>query len=125
MKLEYLADGSADCPLLRLFEFSRAEIRRLRDACQQLANRESHAWALHVQPWVAPVGGCEFTWRLSSRDEPVRTLEDGRTFELAQSAEAWLEMSDLLAPFMDSVAGYQWLVQGSGVNVLISHDGKW
>lgn len=124
MKLEYLADGSTDCPLLRLFEFSRAEIGHLRDACQRLACGEWHEWALHAQPWVVPVGGCEFTWRLSSRDEPVRMLEDGRTFELAQSAETWLETADLLAPFTESVTGFQWLVRESEVNVLISHDGS-
>ena len=38
MKLDYLKDGSDDCPLVRLYEFDGAEARRLRQTFTALAD---------------------------------------------------------------------------------------
>ena len=40
MKLEYLAEGSRDCPLFRLYEFNQAEARTLRNLAKSLATGE-------------------------------------------------------------------------------------
>jgi len=38
MKLEYIAAGSDDCPLIRLFEFTSAEVEELQKLVRSLVS---------------------------------------------------------------------------------------
>jgi hypothetical protein len=56
-KLEYLPDGSPDCPLIRLFEFDQSEAQQLRQLVKLLVAGNRQDVALQNEEWVKPVGG--------------------------------------------------------------------
>jgi hypothetical protein len=125
MKLEYLPSGDAYCPLLRLFDYQPGEVDRLREACGALASGQIREFALHAQPWVEVVGGVEFTWRASAKDDGVRLPANALEFVLEYSDEAWREVEDKLLPFAQGSTGFNWLTNEGDVEVLISLDGEW
>lgn len=56
--MEYLHEGSPDCPLVRLFDFEPDDIARLIAVCHRLASGEIDAFALDDKAWVKSIGGC-------------------------------------------------------------------
>jgi hypothetical protein len=126
MKLEFIAEGAPDCPLIRVFGFSNREFRRLRDACADLAEGRRAEYPLHGQPWVEPIHACRLTLRIGGADAGVSVVAGG-VFELWYDEEAWHEVRAKLEALMASSDGYQWLTDAAegGIDVLVSRDGKW
>jgi hypothetical protein len=120
MKLEYLADGSRDCPLVRLYEFDHAEARSLRNLERSLVSGDRSSVALHDEAWAESVGGCRLTLRRGVREV------DPLNFECVLNSGGWSNIEGLLDPFCDShTAGFQWLTRESSVALLISQTGQW
>lgn len=125
MKLEYIAAGSDDCPLIRLFEFTLAEVEELRKLVRSLVSGERQSVALQNEAWAAPIGGCQLSLRRGNRDRGVRQVEP-LTFECVLSPDGWSNVEGLLDPFCDSdTTGFQWLTHDGRVSLLISQSGKW
>ena len=125
MKFEYLADGSPDCPLIRLFEFNRAEVRSLRILVGSLVTGECQSVALQGEVWAESVGGCRLTLRRRAWNQGIREL-DSRDFECLLTSSGWSNIEGLLDPFCDSdTAGFQWLTHQGNVSLLISKNGQW
>ena len=125
MKIEYISEGPVDCPLLRLFDYWMDEIEQLRLISLDLAEGRTTELALHDQPWIDPVAGCRFIWRIDTKDIGVRMPENDAPFVLAFSDEAWREAADKLLPFAQGSSGHNWLTNEGEVNVLITWDGLW
>ncbi len=126
MKMEYLADGSPDCPLIRLYGFRPAEVLELRSLCLSLANRAATCIALHEQPGIDAIGGCELSLRIGDRDAGVH--QSGKTrFDCTLTDEGWREVAGLAEPFCQIVEPntYQWLNEDGDVSLLLSPNGKW
>ena len=125
MKLEFLSEGSPDCPLIRLYSFTRPEAQRLKEIASQLSTGELREIALHGEPGVEPVSDCHLLLRLGKRDQGIIQLAPLR-FECALSDEGWLNVSFLLEPFCGTDrTGFQWLVDESPISLLISDKGTW
>src|SRR5690349_21605845 len=125
MKLEYLAEGSRDCPLVRLYEFNQAEAWTLRNLARSLATAERHSVSLHDEVWAESVGGCRLTFRRGNRNLGVREV-DPLNFECVLTSDGWSNVEGLLDPFCDShTAGFQWLTSGGSVSLLFSQNGQW
>jgi hypothetical protein len=125
MKLEYLADGSRDCPLVRLYEFNHAEARSLRNLIKSLDTGECSSVVLHGEVWAESIGGCRLTLRRGSRNQGVREV-DPLNFECVLSSGGWSNVEGLLDPFCGSnTAGFQWLSREGSVSLLISQNGQW
>jgi hypothetical protein len=58
MKLEYLADGSPDCPLIRIYEFDHAEAGQFLAAVAALASGTANRVEVHMLPFVESLGSC-------------------------------------------------------------------
>lgn len=125
MKIEFLAEGSPDCPLIRIFQFQPGEVEALRTACRELAEGNRTEFALHEQPWIEAVGGCAFVWKAGTKDIGVSLPRAGDPFVFVFSDEGWREVEDKLLPFAHSSFGFNWLTDGGDVEVLISNDGYW
>lgn len=125
MKIEFLPEGSPDCPLIRIFQFQREEVEALRAACRELAEGKRTEFILHEQPWIDAVGECAFIWKAGTKDMGVRLPPPGDPFVLIFSDEGWREVEDKLLPFADSSPEFNWLTDGGEVEVLISNDGSW
>jgi hypothetical protein len=125
MKLEYLADGFRDCPLIRLYEFNQAEARSLRNLVRSLATGEADSVALQGEVWAESVGGCKLTLRRGTRNQGVREV-DPLSFECVLSSGGWRKVEGLIDPFCDShTAGFQWLTREGSVPLLVSQSGQW
>jgi hypothetical protein len=126
MKIEYLASGGTECPLIRLYDFDLDDAVRLKEIIGALVVGELDQVALQKQNWIVPVNGCAVTLRFSSLRDSVRKLGEGH-FEFAGSRNSWLRVSGLLDPFCEpgQPSGFQWLRTDKELSLLISVDGKW
>lgn len=125
MKLEFLQEGSPDCPLLRLYDFDPAEARQLQHAVLRLVRQSDEMIALHQQPGIQPVAGCELALLRANDVQGVRETAPGK-FEWLYSIDGWLEISGLIQPFCQAdEVGFQWLSRIGKIAVLLSRDGSW
>src|SRR5262245_20483833 len=125
LKLEYLADGSPDCPLIRLYDFVPADIAALRAACLDVAEGREQELALHVQPWVCAIESCALVLSGGRRNKGVKAPRQSEPFVMQYESEGWLEVADKLEPFLLDTYGFQWLTNEGDINVLISRSGLW
>ena len=125
MKLEYLSDGSPECPLIRLYEFNRSEAQQLRQLVKSLVTGDRKDVSLQNEMWVEPVDRCCLKLRVGIRNEGVRQAQPLR-FECVLSPEGWNNVEGLLEPFSEpDGAGFQWLTTDGSVALLISQNGQW
>jgi len=79
VKIDYLKDGSDDCPLVRLYDFNSEEAQRLRRMFQALAEGSTARVCLEA---VESVDGTHLTFVRSARDGGV-TESGSKNFEVA------------------------------------------
>jgi hypothetical protein len=129
MKLEFLAEGSNDCPLIRLYGFDSTEAMRLREAFRALADGSRQFIPLHEEWWIQPVEECQLELRLGKRDLGV-VQRLPMHFECALTDEGWRETAEKTELFCmpsenaDADAS-QWLNFDGEVRLLLSPTGKW
>jgi hypothetical protein len=126
MRLEFLAEGSRDCPLIRLYAFAPAAVLKLRELINSLAASQTQTVSLDEQLWIDPIADLKLQFCLEPRDKGIVSIGTGK-FKCTLSPEGRLEMADLLAPLSEETRaeGYQWLNCDGDVALLISYDGKW
>ena len=125
MKLEYLPDGSADCPLIRLFDFDQSEVQRLRQLVKSLVAGDRQDVALQNEEWVKPVGECCLNLRRGNCNQGVRRAE-ALKFECVLSPDGWSNVEGLLEPFCESnTSGFQRLTHDGRIALIISQTGQW
>ena len=125
MKLEFLAEGSPDCPLIRLYSFTQSEVVRLKQIIDELANGNMQSTALHQERGIDAVRGCEFVLTRGDRDNGTNQTSPLH-FECVLSKAGWADVSFLLQPFCETGAnGFQWLEEKGPISLLISVKGTW
>ena len=125
MKLDYLKDGSDDCPLVRLYEFRSADILRLRQAFADLASGKGERFTLDQVTPVESVDGTELTFTRGPNDRGI-VVSGQHTFDIVLTPEGWQRCIGLVEPFCEPSSGYQWLCDDVGrIRLLLSHDGSW
>jgi hypothetical protein len=125
MKMQYLADGDQDCPLIRLCEFDLPEVNRLRAIFGALADGSRTEVVLHQEMPVECVDGCQLTLRVGWRD--VGIADEGPQFECVLTTEGWLDAAFFTQPFCEvmNTGKYQWLNESGEVSLLLSPSGRW
>src|SRR5438046_1049448 len=106
MKLEFLPEGSPDCPLLRLFEFTTDEAECLFRAVTELASGACDRVAVHDLPSVEPVGACRLTLLVRSWDQAVIAKGAPVDFECGFTRGTWDNVAGLIEPFATGAAGF-------------------
>ena len=125
MKLEFLASGSPDCPLIRLYEFNSKETYELRRIAVHLARGKETVVRLHEQPNVTAIGDLELALLQGQKDRGVSEMSRLK-FEWVLSPAGGRQVADLIRPFSRGMAnGYQWLPGTGKVQILLSCDGQW
>lgn len=127
MQLEYLPDGSEDCPLIRLFEFTVGELGQfcaLLETCS--SSPVGSKVPLHSQPYVTPMGGCTLVLSVGARSLGLRRTGGPADFTCTLDAESWMEARERAETLLPRVAedGYQWLCDGEA-RLLLSRSGQW
>lgn len=125
MQLDYLPDGSPDCPLIRLFDFSPAEVARLGAAIADLASGRAERVAVHDLPGVVPVRACKLVLLRRPWDQAVARVGPS-AFECGFTAATWDNVAGLVEPFAAGGRGHQWLAGSPGeASLLLSDCGRW
>src|SRR5688572_8612037 len=113
MKMEFLADGAPECSLVRLCDFSWAEIEELRAAFRDVTEARLVRYGVHERPWASSVDDCKLTFERSAKWGGMRLPNNRRTFTLSLPPEGWRRVDDLAAPFSKykDMCGFQWLTE--------------
>src|SRR5437870_1878238 len=125
MKLEFLPDGSDDCPLIRVYDMDSTEVAQLFAALSALASRERESIAVHELPGMETISECRLLLRTGSRDRGMVQLRGSAIFECVLTADSWDNVAGLTEPFLNGNRGYQWLVTSGDAKWLLSKDGQW
>lgn len=126
MKLEYLAAGSPDCPLIRLYEFDTTGAKRLREAFRSLADGSRQDIPLHEEWWIESIAGCHLDLRLGAKDLGVVERLPSK-FECVLTAESWSEIASMVDPFCTAPSSEDavWLENNGEASLLLSRTGRW
>ncbi len=128
MRLEYPANGSPDCPLIRLDDFQPSEAAALLAAIGTLAASSSERIEVHRFPFAESVGGCELALTRRLRDFAIVRGSHHNQFERGFTAETWDHVAGLLEPFSQGAGGFQWLAGAPGETALLlsaTATGEW
>jgi hypothetical protein len=124
VKLEFLPDGSDDCPLIRVYGFRPDEAAGLVEALYALASGGRAAVAIHELPGVEAVAGCRLVLRAGPGDRGMVQLAGAADFECVLSPDGWGNVAGLAEPFTEGGGGSQWLVTSGDASWLISRSGQ-
>lgn len=125
MKLEFIQDGSPDCPLIRLFDYKIEEVVQLRREILRLVSGELKSLNLRRLDFIEPVADCRLRLEIGTTNKGTEPVGDGNEFVCELTAEYFDGIIELLDPFADGSSGYQWLDETGSVSLLISRDGLW
>jgi len=124
MKLDYLSEGSADCPLVRIYDFDEEEAAKFKSLVDNLTRDPGLIVEIHKAPGVEPVDGCQLTLKSGVGD--VGLVQTGSSaFECILTAEGWANIAFLVEPFCSLCTGYQWLLNKGEIQLLFSCNGQW
>jgi len=126
MKLQFLPDGSPDCPLIRLYDFEAAEVRELKDLFDSLAAGSRTDISLHEQKGIESVDGCQLNLRVGSRDTGI--VQKGPfAFECDLTPARWADVASLTGTLGEPAEAntYQWLNEDGQISLLLSPNGMW
>ena len=131
LKVEFLADGSPDCPLVRFYGVDPGGFVRLRGLAQTLSESSRLRYDLAADDSFDLVDMNHF---ILSNEAGAGAQATGNGFEWSLEHYDWETVAMLLEPLIDSGSsqfGFQWLDQSSGhaagLPVLASRspDGRW
>lgn len=128
MRIEYLRDGSPDCPLIRIYGNARESLLLLRRSFSLLAAGTVETIAIHDVHGFEPVGGCRLLASVGESDAGV-TTEDEMNFTIRLSAPTWLNLAEKTTRLLDTCESsyHQWLDETSPISLLLTTnpDGNW
>jgi hypothetical protein len=127
MQLEYLPDGSPDCPLIRLYDFDSRAVMVLRGLVVELAHGARRELAVHDLPDVEALAGCQLVLEVGTQDLGVIPGRSPNSFRCILRDASWDNVAGLIEPFCEPgpSGGFQWLSDESKVSLLLSRDGHW
>lgn len=114
MRLDFvdLENEEQECNrILRLYDFSTAEVDLIRKPIIDLANGNLVVVPVHELPFVIPMDGCALFCRVSGKDYGIRPRGDSKTFDCDVTADTWRGIVWYMEPFLtDSDPNkFQWL----------------
>lgn len=123
MRIEFLAEGSEDCPLILLTREHEQDVPALAAALRRVPIGPVE---LHKLPGVEAVGGVALVALTARANLGVRVRRHN-VFEWVLDASGWEEVAGLLEPFIEPSQedGFQFLNRHSGPKLVISTNGKW
>lgn len=127
MRLEYLPDGSVDCPLIRLYDFDAAAATRLLRVVTSLSDGSVGRIILDEQQEIISIDGCKLALVAGGSDHGVVKMTAANQFECVLTPESWANVAGLIEPFCEPGAfnGFQWLDETSDISLLLSPKGLW
>ena len=126
MKCEHLANGSDDCPLIRLFDFTELEAKDLHRRVEQLHLGEIDSFTSE-DLGIESINRTCLVFCSAWRDRGIIGTEKSGVFRCELTKDSWDNVAGLLEPFAEGARGFQWLMGAGDTKLLISsdRDGQW
>ncbi len=127
MKMEFLADGAPECPLLRLYDFDTKQAGQLQSLLSSLADGTQNEKSLQEALSAEAVEDCRLVLQVADKDQGIVWNAQADTFFCRLRCSSWESVAELVWPFcVSSVAGtFQWLNETSRIRWLLSPNGLW
>ena len=127
MKMEFLPDGSLDCPLIGLYDFDTKQACHLHSLILQLANGTVNEVSLHEAFWMEAIDGCSLILLVADTDQGIIWVAESGNFFCNLRFCSWASVAELVSNFcVSSVPGtFQWLDETSPISWLLSPSGFW
>lgn len=131
MKLEYVADANVSGSggdLVRLFDFTSAEVKTLIEAIRSVLVTHGRSIQLSALEFIMPLN-CALELVPSVKDIGLRKRAPGK-FTCELTRPGFLRMVELMEPFtQEGTTGFQWLYDPSSeddrAELLLSPNGQW
>jgi hypothetical protein len=124
MKVDYIAAGSRDCPLVRISETTAEECRKLTAVLHALSMGEVREGAIHELSEHPGAVEARLVVKTGRRD--IGIVQVGpNAFECTLKGTTWDNVAGLVEPFCGGNSGFQWLDDSSGIRLLMSPTGEW
>jgi hypothetical protein len=104
MKLQFILDGSKDCPLIRLWDFEPAEALRLKQMFDSMALGSQTHISFHDQQGIETIVGCQLSLSVGKHDYGIAQMGP-LVFECVLTAEGWADLAGLTEPFCSLTDG--------------------
>lgn len=125
MKLEYLPEGSDDCPLIRIYEGTIREYKDLVVGIEKLANNTQLSFFVNELSGYIPIDGIKLEFIVSDTNKGVKRVSR-KNFTCSLTREGWLKVKELVEPFLNERKNrFQWLDETSNISLLLSDVGAW
>jgi len=125
MKIEYLAAGADECPLLRICDFQRSELVQLQSNCVAFAEGRMNKKPLAEHSGEPASDNCALLGKIDERDLGIKCAKVEHLYVLVLSNDSWREIAEKLQPLIEHETGYQWLSDQGDLRLLVSKDGTW
>jgi len=128
LKIDYIACGSENTPLLRIQGNDFQTARELYHAIRALRDSMGGSVNIHQLPGFVASEGLTLRFEYSDQSLGVSKHGDGNDFICQLSREGWIQVEDMLAPFCDrqfNRNGFQWLDESGDISFLFTTDGGW
>lgn len=127
MKIEFLAGGSPDCLLVRLYEFDTQQIHRLYALLLDLAAGRANNVSLQEALPAEAIAGCDLVLQAADKDQGIVWDTLTSVFFCRLACSSWQSVAERVSPFQreSSAENYQWLDETSSIPWLLSSNGLW
>ncbi len=128
MKIQFIASGGHDCPLVRISDFAPSDACRFKEALEKLAHGFVDSVVLNDLTGMDGVSNCRITALAERMDEGILVDQHNpNSFFWILSGLTWENVVGLVEPFCesDSRGKFQWLDSPSKIHVLFSPQGNW
>ncbi len=129
MKIEYFADGCADCPILLIYGEEPTRVHTLCVSLDRLIDGLIETITIHELPGYVSVNGCQLVAKRGHTDVGVEQIGEDVMFECRLQQETWREVRDLLEPFtwsyQDDRTHFQYVNETSDISLMISTQRAW
>jgi len=137
MRVEYLHEGSPNCPLLRFYGNNLLDFSTLGRCFKELGSGTLQHVGIHDLPGFEAIGRCTLTARVGQKNKGVSQVGPGQDFEWVLTREGWETVGELTEPFLElrKVHMHQWFagkdakfgLEDSRISILLSNSeaGQW
>jgi hypothetical protein len=128
MRVEYFANGSADCPLVLLYGSNPTHASTLSAALQNLANGFETRIAIHELLGFVSISGCQLFASVAETDVGVVAITPAVVFDCSLRPRTWDDTVALIEPFCHPNAvsrHFQYLDGRGDIRLMISTDRAW
>lgn len=125
MKLEYLFEGSDDCPLIRIYGGVPKDYSHLIGIIDDLLNERKKSIYLNDKKTYKPINDMKLEFVLSSTNIGITEVANS-DFKCSLTKEGWSKVRQLILPFLNEHRSmHQWLDETSNISLLLTDTGKW